>query len=84
MLALAEFPQTSMERPVLAEVSGDGTADVLVLSQDAIWGYQVSVYPGSKVALRIMTGLLYMGLLLALLSNNRFSGEKKDKRSTDI
>mmetsp|Transcript_33252 Transcript_33252/g.80383 ORF Transcript_33252/g.80383 Transcript_33252/m.80383 type:complete len:792 (+) Transcript_33252:86-2461(+) len=83
LLAAAEFPQTSIERPIIAELSGDGTADVLVLSNDAIWGYQVSVYPGSKVFLRIMTGLLYMGLLLALLSN-RFGDHKQDKRSTDI
>ncbi|KAL3940581.1 MAG: hypothetical protein SGBAC_004911 [Bacillariaceae sp.] len=83
MLTSAEFPQTSIERPIVAEMSGDGTADVLVLSQDAIWGYQLSVYPGSKVILRLMTGLVYMGLLLALLSN-RFGGQKKDKRSTDI
>ncbi|CAJ1906985.1 unnamed protein product [Cylindrotheca closterium] len=83
VLASAEFAQTSIERPIIAEVSGDGTADVLVVSHDAIWGYQVSVYPGSKAFLRIMTGLLYMGLLLALLSN-RFGENKKDKRSTDI
>eukprot|EP00980_Cylindrotheca_fusiformis_P028997 scaffold22692_cov198-Cylindrotheca_fusiformis.AAC.1 len=82
LLASATFPQTSIGRPVLAEVSGDGTTDVLVLSTDGIWGYHLSVYPGSRVALRIMTGLLFLGLLLAVLTN-RF-GQKKGKRSTDI
>lgn len=82
VLASVTFPQTSMSRPMLAEVTGDGTTDVLVLSTDGIWGIQLSVYPGSRVILRILTGLLLMGLMLAVLAN-RF-GQNKDKRSTDI
>jgi hypothetical protein len=82
VLASASFPQTSISRPILAEVSGDGTTDVLIFSTDGIWGIQLSVYPGSRVTLRILTGLLFMGLMLAVLAN-RF-GQKKDKRSTDV
>jgi hypothetical protein len=82
VLASASFPQTSISRPILAEVSGDGTTDVLIFSTDGIWGIQLSVHAGSRVALRILTGLLFMGLMLAVLAN-RF-GQKKDKRSTDI
>jgi hypothetical protein len=81
VLASASFPQTSMTRPVLAEVSGDGTTDVMILSTDAIWGFQISVKPGASIALRIMVGLMLMGLMLAVL-RNRF-GQRKDKRSTD-
>lgn len=81
ILASAPFPQTSTSRPVLAEVSGDGTTDVMVMTADAIWGFQVSVRPGSPVFLRIMVGLLGFFLLLAVL-RNRF-GQRKDKRATD-
>jgi hypothetical protein len=81
VLASASFPQTSTARPVLAEVSGDGTTDVMILSADAIWGFQISVKPGASIALRIMVGLMLMGLMLAVL-RNRF-GQRKDKRSTE-
>jgi hypothetical protein len=39
LLASATFPQTSVSRPVLAEVSGDGTTDVIILTSDGIWGF---------------------------------------------
>ena len=82
MLALAAFPQTSIRGPVLAKVSGgDGTTDVFITSKDGIWCYQISIHPGSNVFVRIMVGLLIMGLMLALLMN-RF-GQRKDKRSSD-
>lgn len=82
ILASITFPQTSVARPVLTQVSGDGTTtDVLITSEDGIWCFQVSVYPGSRILNRIMVGLLLMGLMLALLKN-RF-GEKNGKRSTD-
>ena len=81
ILASATFPQTSVGRPILAEVSGDGTTDVMVMSADAIWGFQIQVRPGSPVVLRIMVGLLGFFLMLAIL-RNRF-GHRKDKRATD-
>ena len=81
VLSLASFPQTSMYRPILAELSGDGTTDVVVFSSDAIWGFQIAVNPGAAVALRIMVGLLLVAIMLAVL-RNRF-GQSKDKRSTD-
>jgi hypothetical protein len=81
ILASVPFPQTSTSRPMLAEVSGDGTMDVMIMSSDAIWGFQIQVRPGSPVFLRIMVGLLGFFLLLAVL-RNRF-GQRKDKRATD-
>jgi hypothetical protein len=81
VLASASFPQPSISRPVLADVNGDGTTDVLVMTTDAVWGYQVTVRTGAPVVLRIMTGLLLMGMMLAVL-RNRF-GPHPGKRSTD-
>ena len=81
VLASVQFPQTSTSHPVLAEVSGDGTTDVMIMSTDAVWGYQILVRPGSPVVMRILVGLLIMGLMLAVLANR--SGKRKDKRATD-
>lgn len=81
VLAEAPFPQTSIDRPIVADVSGDGTPDVIIRSADAIWGYHVVVQSGASTLFRILVGLLLMGIALALL-RNKF-GQKGDKRSTD-
>ena len=81
VLAEAAFPQTSLDRPIVADVSGDGTPDVIIHSADAIWGYHVVVQSGASTLFRIIVGLLLMGIALALL-RNKF-GQKGDKRSTD-
>jgi hypothetical protein len=81
VLASASFPQPSVRRPVLADVNGDGTTDVLIMTTDAVWGYHVVVRTGASIVLRIMTGLLLMGMMLAVL-RNRF-GPHPGKRSTD-
>ena len=81
VLADVSFPQTSLDRPIVADVSGDGTSDIMIRSADAIWGYHVVVQSGASTLFRILVGLLLMGMALALL-RNRF-GQKNDKRSTD-
>jgi hypothetical protein len=80
ILASAVFPQVSRLRPILADVSGDGSTDVMVLTEDGVWGFQISVHPGSPVVLRIVVGLLLMGLMLAVI-RNRYG--RQDRRSTD-
>lgn len=82
ILASVPFPQTSNARPILAEVSGDGTTDVIVMSMDGIWGFQIQVQPGRPITLRILVGLLLFMLMLAIL-RNRF-GQRKDIRATDL
>ena len=85
IMASAVFPQASQTRPVLVDVSGDGTSDVLVATKDAVWGYVVVVQTGASVLFRILVGLLFLGIALALL-RNRFSsqnGRTGDRRSTD-
>ena len=81
VLASVPFPQTSIVRPELADLSGDGSLDVVTMSMDGIWGFQVKIRPGPPVFSRIMSGLVMMLLMLAVL-RNRF-GQKKDIRATD-
>ena len=83
LLAKAPFPQTSIARPILADCTGDGITDVIVLSADGIWGYQIQIQDGRPVVLRILVGLLIFSLMLAVL-RNRFGGERKDTRATDL
>jgi hypothetical protein len=80
VLASAVFPQISTVKPILADVSGNGSTDVMVLTQDGIWGFQISIHPGSPVTLRILVGLLLMALMLGLIKNRN---GRIDKRSTD-
>jgi len=80
ILASAHFPQKSSLKPVLADVSGDGSTDVMIVTDDGIWGYQISVHRGSPVTQRILVGLLLMALMLATIRNRNGKG---DKRSTD-
>lgn len=85
IMAQASFPQIAVERPVLAEVSGDGTADLLVQSKDGIWGFSLQVRQGSPVVLRFAVGFLLFGMLMAIL-RNRFGSDGvrgKDVRATD-
>jgi len=81
IMASGHFPQISQTRPILADLTGDGTTDIIIATNDALWGYQVIVQSGASVLFRILTGLLLMGMALALL-RNRF-GQRSDKRSTD-
>lgn len=85
VLATANIPQRSLHRPILADVSGDGVTDVMVITADAVWGYQILVRTGASIFFRILVGLLLMGILLALL-RNQFGGASlrdRHKRSTD-
>mmetsp|Transcript_9629 Transcript_9629/g.23343 ORF Transcript_9629/g.23343 Transcript_9629/m.23343 type:complete len:808 (+) Transcript_9629:204-2627(+) len=80
VLASAPFPQNSESKPILADLSGDGSTDVMIITRDGIWGYQIVVHRGSPVVQRILVGLLLMALMLATIKN-RYS--KGNKRSTD-
>jgi hypothetical protein len=80
VLASAVFPQISELTPILADVSGDGSTDVIISTKDGIWGYQIVVNRGSPTTLRILVGLLLFALMLATI-RNRY--DRRDKRSTD-
>jgi hypothetical protein len=80
ILASATFPQKSSLSPILADLSGDGSTDVMVLTKDGIWGYRIVINRDFPVTQRILVGLLLMMLMLATI-RNRYS--KGGKRSTD-
>ena len=80
ILASAAFPQKCASRPILADLSGDGSTDVVILTADGIWGYQIIINRGSPVTLRLLVGLLLVVLMLGTI-RNRYS--KGGKRSTD-
>ena len=80
ILASATFPQMSSSSPILADLSGDGSTDVMVLTKDGIWGYRIVINRDFPVTQRILVGLLLMLLMLATI-RNRYS--KGGKRSTD-
>lgn len=85
VLAVANVPQRSFQRPILADISGDGTTDVMVVTSDAVWGYVIQVQSGASIFFRILVGCLMMGILLAVL-RNRFGHHQmrnQHKRSTD-
>ena len=86
VLAATNIPQRSLRRPILADISGDGVTDVMVITADAVWGYQILVRTGASIFFRILVGLLLMGIMLALL-RNQFGGislRDRHKRSTDL
>ncbi len=81
LLAFAEFPQTAAAKPLMADLSGDGATDIMILTKDGIWGYRILIKHHLAVTQRILVGLLLMLLMLATI-RNRYS--KGGKRSTDI
>jgi len=81
LLAHVDFPQTSAAKPLLADLSGDGSTDVVIQTNDGIWGYRVAIHHHFPVTQRILVGLMMMFLMLATI-RNRYS--KGGKRSTDL
>ncbi len=81
LLAHIAFPQKSTAKPLLADLSGDGSTDVVIQTKDGIWGYRVAIHHHFPVIQRILVGLMMMFLMLATI-RNRYS--KGGKRSTDI
>ena len=83
ILSSLSYPQASVARPILADLSGDGTSDIIVISTDAVWGYKVSIRASSASFLRIISGLLFMATALAALYNRFSQPPGTDRRSTD-
>lgn len=84
VLASASYPQAAASRPLLADVSGDGTSDLIVVSADGVWGYKVRVETGGSRFLRVAVGLLLLGIGVAALRNKFGQPHGVDKRSTDF
>jgi hypothetical protein len=85
VLCSVSFPQSVASQPVLADLTGDGTDDLLVVSNDAVWGYRVVVETGRSGGFVIVVVTLLIGVALAALVHkaNQLPGHS-GKRSTDI
>lgn len=79
------YPQSVLSQPLLVDLTGDGTDDLLVVSNDAVWGYRVVVETGRSGGFVIVVVTLLIGVALAALmqkTNHRLG--QPSKRSTDI
>ena len=66
ILANVPFPQLVVGPPILADIDGDGTTDILVMTKDAIWGYSVKII-GRSFLIRISIAILVIGFLVAII-----------------
>lgn len=66
VLASTTFPQPAISKPILADVNGDGTTDILIMTNDGIWGYIVKVN-GQSLIMSIAMSSLLLGFMIALM-----------------
>lgn len=67
VLASVVYPQLVKSQPTLADLSGDGTDDLLVVSDDAIWGYHIVVDTDQSGYFVIIVVTLLIGVAVAVL-----------------
>ncbi|KAL7519369.1 hypothetical protein ACHAWX_004136 [Stephanocyclus meneghinianus] len=67
VLSSVVYPQTIVAQPLLADLNGDGTDDLLVVSADAVWGYRILVETGRSGFFSIVVVTLVVGVALAAL-----------------
>lgn len=79
------YPQSVSSQPLLVDLTGDGTDDLLVVSNDAVWGYRVVVETGRSGGFVIVVVTLLIGVALAaLMQKTNHQPGQPSKRSTDI
>ena len=74
------YPQEPVHRPQLIDLNQDGVIDLLVVSNDGIWLFNIRFTSGSNWLIAL-NGLLFLLLIISLVMN-RASGF--DKRSNDL
>ena len=67
VLSSVVYPQSVVAQPMLSDLNGDGTDDLLVVSADGIWGYRVVVQTGRSGFFSIMVVTIVVGVALAAL-----------------
>jgi len=80
ILAHKTFPQLSVGRPILSDMSGDGTTDILIMSAKNVRCYRVIVEQGGNIFITIMLIFLTVGIAVAIFYQIYYV---KDYRSTD-
>ena len=80
ILAHETFRQLSVGRPILSDMNGDGTTDILVISAKSVQCYCVKIEQGRFILVNIMLFFLMIGIGVA--ATFQFYSENKC-RSTD-
>lgn len=84
VLSSVVYPQRVSRQPLLADLDGDGTDDLLIASDDAVWGYRVVVETGRSGGFTIVVVTLLIGVALAaLVHRTSYVFGQTPKRSTD-
>lgn len=83
VLSSVAFPQHVTSQPLLGDLNGDGTDDLLVVSADGLWGYRVVVDSGISGFFRIVVVTLLIGIAIAALVHKTSHQPGRHKRSTD-
>lgn len=81
VLSRVVYPQPAIIQPLLADLNGDGTADLLVVSKDALWGYRIVVETGRSGFFSILVVTLVVGVALSALMHKT---NQTARRSIDI
>lgn len=79
ILCSESFPQLAVGKPILVDLNGDGTTDVLVISRDGVWGYFVRI---KGISYFIVFAILLLLLLFFIALVNVREG--KGERATDL
>jgi hypothetical protein len=80
VLATAPVPQPPRRRPILGDFDADGAAEVLLVTDGAVWGYTVAFSPGAGGG----GGTLVVGLLVVLMVAVYFSHLEVDYGATSL
>mmetsp|Transcript_7078 Transcript_7078/g.14642 ORF Transcript_7078/g.14642 Transcript_7078/m.14642 type:complete len:1026 (+) Transcript_7078:95-3172(+) len=83
VLSSVTFPQHVTAQPLLGDLNGDGTDDLLVVSADGLWGYRVVVDSGISGFFRIVIVTLLIGIAIAALVHKTSHQSGRHKRSMD-
>lgn len=66
------FPQTIAGKPLLHDLNGDGTTDVLIQTVDGVWGFCIEISHGSSSLLKIVNILMAILVFFVFLSTYLF------------
>ncbi|KAL7468933.1 hypothetical protein ACHAXS_009173 [Conticribra weissflogii] len=83
VLSSIVYPQSITSQPLLSDLDGDGTDDLLVVSSDAIWGYRVLVETGRSGFFSLVVVTVVIGVALAALVHKTSQPPGRLKRSMD-
>ena len=86
LLSSIAFPQSSIYRPIVVDFNKDGIDDVIIFSQDGIWGFSVhfKVHSLKHTGKRILIVVLFIGIsAAAAIHINNTDPKTRGKRSTD-